>query len=202
MNIDLLIQELAERHGINEYAVRAVWRALERNGGRSAQFSHPDLGGYGQWIPGMTQIGDMSNHALRDRVTAVCQKVSNHCSAQSASDVGGPTETSTVSPPNSMKPMKPMSPMKPMEPMKTPARWWPEGLGDNPDSAGGQNEIRYAFFGGKHRLVVDSGNGETRVFNTADHRISGVHQHQNGGGQRLTFTSQHGEVDLDKLAVV
>jgi hypothetical protein len=43
--------------------------------------------------------------------------------------------------------MKPMSPMKPIEPMKAPERWWPEELGEQPNSAGGQNEMRYAFFG-------------------------------------------------------
>jgi hypothetical protein len=44
-----------------------------------------------------------------------------------------------------MEPMsgvKPMSPMKPMEPMKAPERWWPEELGEQPSSAGGQNEMR------------------------------------------------------------
>jgi hypothetical protein len=29
-----------------------------------------------------------------------------------------------------------MSPMKPMEPMKAPVRWWPEELGEQPNSAG------------------------------------------------------------------
>ncbi len=47
-----------------------------------------------------------------------------------------------------------MSPMKPMEPMKAPERWWPEELGENPNSAGGQNETRYAFFSDQQRLAV------------------------------------------------
>jgi hypothetical protein len=51
--------------------------------------------------------------------------------------------------------MKPMSGMKPMAPMKAPERWWPEKLGEHPDSAGGQNEMRYAFFGDHKRLAVD-----------------------------------------------
>ena len=40
-----------------------------------------------------------------------------------------------------------MSLMKPMESMKPPGRWWPEELGEQPNSGGGQNEMRYAFFG-------------------------------------------------------
>ena len=101
-----------------------------------------------------------------------------------------------------MKPMKSMSPMKPMtpmEPMKAPARWWPEELGDKPTSAGGQNETRYAFFGDRQRLAVDIGDGKIRVHNTGNHRISGVQQHQSGSGKKVTFTSQHGEVDLATL---
>ena len=31
-----------------------------------------------------------------------------------------------------MKPMSGMKPMSPMQPIKAPERWWPEGLGENP----------------------------------------------------------------------
>jgi len=95
-----------------------------------------------------------------------------------------------------------MEPMKPMAPMKPPERWWPEDLGENPNSAGGQNETRYAFFGDKHRLAVDTGGGKIQVYDTGDHRISGVQQGQSSGGKKVTFTSQHGEVDLAKLKPV
>jgi hypothetical protein len=101
-----------------------------------------------------------------------------------------------------MKPMsgmKPMAPMAPMKPMKAPVRWWPEGLGENPNSAGGQNETRYAFFGEQKRLAVDLGDGKIEVYDTGDHRISGVRQHQSATGRRVAFTSQHGEVELGKL---
>jgi hypothetical protein len=98
-----------------------------------------------------------------------------------------------------MSGMKPMSPMKPMEPMKAPARWWPEELGVQPNSAGGQNEMRYAFFGDHHRLAVDTGDGKVQVYDTGDHRISGVQQDQCSVGRKVTFTSQQGEVDLATL---
>ena len=101
-----------------------------------------------------------------------------------------------------MKPMKPMSPMKPMEPMQAPQRWWPAELGENPNSAGGQNEARYAFFSDKKRLAMDPGDGAVRVYDTGDHRISDVQQHQAGSGRKVTFTSQHGEVDLATLKEV
>lgn len=95
--------------------------------------------------------------------------------------------------------MSPMKPMKPMEPIKGPERWWPEGLGESPNSAGGQNETRYAFFGDRKRLVVDTGHGNVQVYDTGDHRISGVRQHQSDSGRKVTFTSQYGEVDLATL---
>jgi hypothetical protein len=98
-----------------------------------------------------------------------------------------------------MPAMKPMSPMKPLEPMKAPERWWPEELGENPNSAGGQNEIRYAFFAEQKRLAVETGRGQVKLYHTGDHRISGVEQDQSAGGLKLTFTSQHGAVDLATL---
>jgi hypothetical protein len=98
-----------------------------------------------------------------------------------------------------MSGMKPMSPMKPMEPMKEPVRWWPEELGEQPSSAGGQNEMRYAFFGDQHRLAVDTGDGKVQVYDTGDHRISSVQQHKSSSGRKVMFTSQQGEVDLAAL---
>jgi hypothetical protein len=92
-----------------------------------------------------------------------------------------------------------MSPMKPMEPMKAPVRWWPEELGEQPSSAGGQNEIRYAFFGDQQRVALDTGAGKVQVYETGDHRISGVQQHQSGSERKVTLTSQKGEVDLATL---
>jgi hypothetical protein len=98
-----------------------------------------------------------------------------------------------------MKPMSPMEPMTPMKPMKAPVRWWPAELGENPNSAGGQNETRYAFFGDKKRLAVDRGDGKVQIYDTGNHLISGVQQAQGGNDRKVIFTSQDGEVDLEKL---
>lgn len=98
-----------------------------------------------------------------------------------------------------MKPMTPMKPMAPMKPMSPPKRWWPENLGDRPNSSGGQNEARYAFFGDKKRLAVDVGDGKVKVYDTGDHQITGVQQQQAGGKRDVVFTSQHGNVALDVL---
>jgi hypothetical protein len=108
----------------------------------------------------------------------------------------------TMEPMKPMSGMIPMSPMKPIAPMMAPERWWPQELGDNPNSAGGQNETRYAFFAEKKRLAVDLGEGNVQLYETGDHRISGVQQHQGSGGKEVIFTSQLGEVSLEKLKPV
>ena len=95
-----------------------------------------------------------------------------------------------------MKPMAPMEPMKPMEPLKFDPPWWPDELG-SPASSGGQNDMRYAFFPKKHRLLVEK-DGKKTVYDSGDHQISGVSQ-QSGSSSSLVFTSQSGLVALDTL---
>ncbi len=101
-----------------------------------------------------------------------------------------------------METMKPMTPMKPMQPMKPFApieEWWPRELG-NPNTAGGQNDVRYAFFGDAQRLAVQSG-GKTTIYDTGDLRIGGVAQQQNNNDSSVTFTSQNGDVQLKDLRI-
>ena len=65
---------LAERHGVSSEAAQALLRAVAEGGGRMAQFSHPELGGPGQWMAGgLTMVGDMFNPALRGKVEALAQ---------------------------------------------------------------------------------------------------------------------------------
>jgi hypothetical protein len=62
------IAPIARRHGLSEEAARMLWRALQASGGGLAQFDHPELGGEGQWMLGMTMIGELSNTRLKARV--------------------------------------------------------------------------------------------------------------------------------------
>ncbi len=100
--------------------------------------------------------------------------------------------------------MTPMEPMKPMKPMFAgeSERWWPASLGDSPNSVGGQNEVRYAYFGDKNRLAVDTGDGKIGVYDTAGQKISGVQQAQSNGNRKVVFTGPQGELDLDQLKKV
>ena len=97
--------------------------------------------------------------------------------------------------------MEPMKPMKPMEPMKPITPWWPESLGQ-PETSGGQNDIRYAYFAGPRRMAISRG-GKVTLYDTGEYEVSGVQQKRQGGkSSDLTFSGQDGPVPLSELKVV
>ncbi len=95
--------------------------------------------------------------------------------------------------------MKPMKPMEPMKPMAKSDPWWPKDLGE-PSTSGGQNDMKYAFFPDKHRLLVFR-DGKLTTYDSGDHQINGVSQEQSGSGS-ITFSSQTGTVSLGELKQV
>jgi hypothetical protein len=194
------ITQIAQRHGFSAQAAQVVLLALQSTGGGLAQFNHPELGGQGQWMPGMSMIGDMFNSSLKARVDALCAELSALVRSG-----GAIASTPVSSPAPAASPgvgaMRPMEPMKPMEPMRAPASWWPAELG-HPSTLGGQNDMRYAYFPSKRRLAISEA-GKVTLYDTADHQIDGVSQQQSGGGRsEVVFTSQHGKIPLAKLKVV
>lgn len=173
--MDEKLREIARRHGVGESVVAVLADGLRRSGGRQVQFSHPDLGGMGQWMPGMIMIGDMFNPALKARVDALCHEIAAVLAAE-------PEATARSS-----------SPM-----VGESGRWWPEALG-TPSATGGQNEVRYAYFAAANRLAIAQG-GAVAVYDTDGHRITGVSQQQaSGGASVVVFTGQEGPVALDAL---
>lgn len=144
-----------------------------------AQFNIPELGGSGQWMKGgMTMVGEMFNHNVKAKV----EQLGNQLSLLIASE-----ELFL----NNLK----ESPSN----FRMAENWWPTDLG-TPSSSGSQNNLRYAFFPATNRLAVDE-QGVLTVYDTLDHHISGVSQQQ-GNGTTVTFTSQHGRIDLNRLPVV
>jgi len=63
-----------------------------------------------------------------------------------------------------------------------------------------QDGARYAYFAEARRLAIDV-HGTITVYDTLDHRITGFSQQQSVGGT-LSFSSQHGLVDVAALPVV
>jgi hypothetical protein len=90
--------------------------------------------------------------------------------------------------------MEPMKPMKPLKFSEIP-RWWPEDLGE-PNSAGSQNDVQYAYFSAARRLLLRDG-AQITTYDTGDHAIQGVSQASDAA--HATFTSNHGVVNLSEL---
>lgn len=172
------IADIAQRHGLSQDAVLAMLVALREGGGTMAQFNIPELGGNGQWMRGgMTMVGNMFDNALKARVDALC---------------------------NELTQLLATTPVFPAPAAGSQAQglfgsnnWWPGDLGV-PSSAGGQNDVRYAFFPSTRRLAIQIG-GVTKVFDTGEHHIGGVQQQQGTGYSSVSFTSQLGTFGVSSL---
>ncbi|MFT6835297.1 MAG: hypothetical protein ACJA0H_001333 [Francisellaceae bacterium] len=182
-----VINNLANNYGVSTDAVMCMLDAVSNGGGTMAQFNIPELGGGGQWMQGgMTMVGDMFNYGLKSTVDNLCSELSNLLAQQ-------PFQADTpVS--NNGSPVSLFAPGS-----SNSGNWWPDNLGIA-NSTGGQNNVRYAYFGDTRRLAVDI-NGNVTVYDTLDHQIGGVSQQQ-GSGSSFTFTSQYGTVDVMNLPIV
>jgi hypothetical protein len=168
---------VAQRNGVSFDAVVTLLAALDRGNGTQAQFSHPDLGGMGQWSQGgMIMVGDMFNNGLKYRVDQLCNELSNLMHTQ---NLFVPT---------------------PAYGTMGSSGWWPAECGF-PSSSGGQNDMQYAVFPATRRLAIRQGD-QVRVYDTGQHQIGGFSQQQGGNIQDLTFTSQFGTVRLYDLPLV
>jgi hypothetical protein len=194
-----IVAEAARRYSMSTDAVRAILEALVASGGNMAQFNHPDLGGMGQWSSGgMLMIGDMFNSGLNSRIGALCAELS---------DLVGRTDIISCRPQSSQWQSQGGSGGIPLpdnsffvrDHGRGDGNWWPSDLGI-PDSTGAQNNLRYACFPERRRLALDVG-GRVSVYDTGNHSITGFSQQQDSD-QALTFTSQHGVVQLDSLAQI
>jgi putative oligomerization/nucleic acid binding protein len=185
------IDELARRYAVSADAVITLLQAVVNGHGSMAQFSHPELGGSGQWMRGgMTMVGDMFNSGLKMKVEGLCSELSQLLAQQPF--VPAPASVQSQS-------QGETSLFVPEPPGRAAGQWWPAELG-SANGAGAQNQIRYAYFNAPRRLAVDL-NGHVTVYDTLDHQIGGVSQQQ-GGGSSLTLTSQYGTVSVSSLPIV
>lgn len=166
------ISALAQQYGLSEDAVASMADAVSRGGGTMAQFSHPAFGGSGQWMAGgMTMVGDMFNHGLKMTVDNLCASLSN-AMAQGKFYIAEPGDWNH--------------------------EWWPPELGV-PSTSTAQNDLRCAVFPMARRIAMQRGFGPVELFDTGEHSIGGVSQQQDGGGARITFSSQFGQFDVASL---
>ncbi len=197
------IDDLARQYQVSAEAVMSMLQAVMDGNGTMAQLNHPEFGGAGQWMQGgMTMVSDMFNHHLKGQVEGLCSALANLLSSSSSQLVqpapfqsqqqGGP-------PPSSGRgPSGPVSLFVAPEPGHS-GHWWPDDLGV-PSSTGAQNHVRYAYFAQARRLAIEV-NGHVTVYDTLDHHISGFSQQQ-AAGSSLSFSSQHGLIDVAQLPVI
>jgi Short C-terminal domain len=194
------VEDIARRHGFSTDATLAMLNAMVEGGGTMAQFGHPEFGGMGQWSQGgMLMIGDMFNNQLKGRVDALCTELSSLLAGQAGlwRTSGTPSQSQRQSQGGQSGGAGGVSLF--VAGGGFSGGWWPEDLG-SPASAGAQNNIRYAWFPATRRLAIQI-DGRTMIYDTGDHRITGVSQQQSGDAS-LTFTSQHGLVRVTELPVV
>jgi hypothetical protein len=126
---------------------------------------------------GMTMVGNMFDNALKARVDALCNELSQLLATTAVFPAPAPSSQDHG--------------------LFGANNWWPGDLGV-PSSAGGQNDVRYAFFPGTRRLAIQI-NGVTKVFDTDEHHIGGVQQQQGTGYSSVGFTSQFGTFGVSSL---
>ncbi len=188
------VDDLAQRYGVSSDAVSTLLRALVAGNGTMAQFSHPDLGGMGQWSQGgMTMVGDMFNQGLKARVDGLCSELATLLRGQQLTFAGSfQSQSQGSAGQGNASLFVPSS-------GGMYSNWWPSELG-TPAATGAQNDVRYAWFPETRRLAIDLG-GNLSVYDTLDHQIGGFSQQQGSGGS-LTFTSQKGLVRVLDLPII
>lgn len=174
-----LVAEVSARHDMSSDAAGALLQAIIAGNGGQAQFSHPELGGMGQWSNGgMLMIGDMFNDRLKARVGALANDLAR--AVMQKDDLVEPARSGLHSDVSA-------------------SSHWPEELG-TPSSTGSQNGMHYAVFAERRRLAIII-DGHMTIYDTREHVISGLSQQQ-GSDKSLTLSSQHGPVPLGSLKPV
>jgi Short C-terminal domain len=199
------ISDLAQRHGFSRDAVLSMLESIINGNASMAQFDHPEFGGTGQWMRGgMIMVSDMFNNVLKGRIDRLCHELSGLVASQpdliapgsfqsqtqghqQQRDVGLGKQHDRLGLPGDVSLFMPLA---------GSGDWWPAQLG-HPNSAGAQNGTRYAYFAAARRLAIEL-NGKVTLYDTLDHLIIGFSQQQSRGGS-LTFSSQHGLVDVASL---
>lgn len=205
------IDDMARRHGFSADAILSMLESVINGNGSMAQFNHPEFSGSGQWMSGgMTMVSDMFNNHLKGRVDGLCSELARLVANQpdllrsgsfQSQNQGGQQQNNYagVQLQNGNPAMNPGASLFVPPASGTSADWWPADL-RWPNSTGAQNGVRYAYFAQARRLAIEL-NGRVTVYDTLDHQIGGFSQQQSYGGS-LSFSSQHGLIDVTRLPVV
>jgi hypothetical protein len=156
------VEDIAQRYGVSTDAVRTLLEALIAGHGTMAQFTHPELGGSGQWMPdGMIMVGDMFNHALKAKVDGVCAELARLLAQQPGVMQAVSRQVHSQSQ-GDRQPADPEVSRFVTTASGASRHWWPPEFG-RPSSTGVQNNMRYAYFPAPRRLALDI-NGQVTVY--------------------------------------
>jgi hypothetical protein len=177
------INRLAAKYQVSTATIETLLRGLQAGQGRQVQFNIPELGGQGQWMPGMVMVGDMFNMQLKARVDSLCSELAALLASNSASGA------------NSWADFAPFGTNK--------ATWWPEKLG-RPSAQGGQNDWEYAYFPTKNRLAIKQQAVANTItfYDTTGYVVTGVGQQQQTSHSSLVLHTTQGSVELSRLKIV
>lgn len=194
------LTELTQKYQLSEHAIMVLLQALIKGNGKMAQFNHPELGGIGQWLPGgMTMISDISNSHLKMVIDNLCGElvilIKNNYFNPIKADEGLINQGSNQQQQQSQNNINKNETVEAN--LFNLGTWWPTELG-TPTLSGDQNNLLYAYFANKQRLVLKN-QAEIYVYDTLHHHISGVSQQQSSSGQLLIFTSQVGTFAVSDL---
>jgi len=195
------IAEIAARHGFSDAAASTMAEAIMSGHGRMAQFSHPELGGMGQWSHGgMLMIGDMFNSDLKTRVGRLADDLAAAVADGSlAQETGAGGESKADTSERHADDERGNAATGAGAVQSSNSASWPAHLG-KPSASGSQNGRRYAIFAPSHRIAVEE-DGKVRLYDTGDHDISGVSQAQ-GSANTLRLSARNGSLDLSDLKQV
>jgi 4-diphosphocytidyl-2C-methyl-D-erythritol kinase len=70
-----VIKDIATKHDVSVQTVATLLNGLQASGGNQVQFNISELGGMGQWQPGMVMVGDMFNNSLKTKVQQLCEEL-------------------------------------------------------------------------------------------------------------------------------
>ena len=189
------VDDLAQRYGVGTDAVLTLLRALVAGNGAMAQFSHPELGGMGQWSQGgMTMVGDMFNRDSRPGSTGSALS----CRACGAASRRRPPIATSRRPRAARVGRAAFSLFVPAAGGSS-SNWWPADLGC-PEPRAPRTTCAMPVSPSARRLAIQIG-GRVTVYDTQDHQVGGFSQQQ-GPGSSLTFTSQSGLVRVADLPIV
>ena len=136
---------------------------------------------------GMTMIGDMFNGYLKGRVDNLCSELARLIRNQPDLVRSGSFQSQSQNGSTQYNGSNGSGDGNSLF-MPAPPDWWGADL-RFPNSTGGQNGMRYAYFAQARRLAIDVG-GQVTVYDTLDHSIGGVSQQSGGYGPQ--FSSQYG----------